>query len=278
MWPSQRQSKGRSASALGKILPLLTSSFRSFQVSSDLQTLPVSSQYGLMGKFKPMAKRPSWDWARKHKSKGAGWTGNPVSPLFSIKAAVVCCRMWGCTPVSWVSCTAGVVWFRWTVRGRDTDKAAKCQLSLAEGLQHLVWTPPAVTLASPPAEKPDHLVSKTYGAGSANSDCGILHSRWRNPDVFLSHPALFSHSLHWTGCIAELGHLSQRPWLQTVPLAGPANICSELTQAQVKLLRVLLTKRFVLKCRWQPELSLWWRHALSLDIPSQDPTCINALS
>lgn len=205
MWPSQRQSKGRSASALGKILPLLTSSFRSFQVSSDLQTLPVSSQCGLMGKFKPMAERPSWDWARKHKSKGAGWTGNPVSPLFSIKAAVVCCRMWGCTPVSWVSCTAGVVWFRWTVRGRDIDKAAKCQLSLAGGLQHLVWTPPAVTLASPPAEKPDHLVSKTYGAGSANSRLWHpsfqVEKSWRlsfSPSTFQPFPAL--DRLHcWVG-------------------------------------------------------------------------------
>ena len=49
-----------SSSALRKILPL----------PADL---PASSQYRLMGKFKPMAKRPSRDRARKGPQKGGGW-------------------------------------------------------------------------------------------------------------------------------------------------------------------------------------------------------------
>lgn len=136
-------------------------------------------------------------------------TGNPDSPLLSIKATVMHCRMWVVHRMwepSLLQSWCGLLSVN-SDRIGHRDKAAKCQLSLL-GLQHLGWTSPAVTPASPPSEKLDHLLSNTSGAGSAHPDCGILHSRWRNPDSFLSCPALFSHSLYWTDCIAELGHPS----------------------------------------------------------------------
>ena len=88
----EEQRKVLSSSVLGKILPLLTCSFRSFQLSSNLQTslhLPSTDSWANLSLWSQDLAGIEQEKAHKRVQVG---TENPVSPLVSIKTTVLHCR------------------------------------------------------------------------------------------------------------------------------------------------------------------------------------------